>query len=102
MIAISNGMGCKLLDSTSVVQKRKRLRINRVLKPYNEQTMRDCGALDSKRGVFIKPFPFRRKNIYKRGGRKPVKARWGGGLLDASMNSQTVAAQSQARHGCHP
>lgn len=85
MIAISKGMGCKLLDGTSVVQKREKLRINRVLQPYKVQAMRDCGALGSKRGVFIKPFPLRRKNICKRGGRKPVRARRGGLHLGNSV-----------------
>lgn len=78
-------MGCKLLDSTSVVQKREKLRINRVLQPYNVQAMSDCGALGSKRGVFIKPFPLRRKNVCKRGGRKPVRARRGGLHLGSSV-----------------
>lgn len=84
-MAISNGMGCKLLDRTSVVRKREKLRSNRVLPLYNAQTRRDCGALGSKQVVFIKPFPWRHKNICKRGGRKSVRARGGGGHLGSRV-----------------
>lgn len=53
---------------------------NVTAKKYGPRGVRDFGAPSSKWDVFIQPLPSRLRDLRRRGGRKSVRARGGGGL----------------------